>query len=368
MPRSAAASAGASLIPSPTIATRLPRACSAATSAALLGRPHAGVDARDPDLARDRARDRLAIAGDHHDLDAELAKRRDRLGRTGGDRIRDRDRAGERAVDRDVGHGGTLRDRGPRGRPGGGLAVERAGLDPAEHEELLGSHEHLAPGDRGGDPAARRRGHLRGAVEREAAIPRRLDDRARERMLAPLLGRRDDAQQVVLGPPDRIDADDLRRSRGQRAGLVEQRRPRSCSRPRARSPPRNRTPSSAPRDVPTATAAGVASPSAHGHAITSTAIIRASARRSSAPASHQPTNVGDRDREHHRDEPRRDAVGEPRDRRLAALRILDGARDPRERGLGAGPRDAHDERAVVVERAGVDRRALGPCRPAGPRR
>ena len=118
-------------------------------------------------------------------------------------------------------------------------------------------------------------------------------------------------------------------------------------------------PSSAPRAVPTATAAGVARPSAHGHAITSTAIMRSSAIAAVAAPSTQPADERQRrDREHGGHEHRRHAIGEPRDRRLLALRVLDGARDPRERGVGAGARDAHRERAVLVERARVDRRAF----------
>ncbi len=64
--------------------------------------------------------------------------------------------------------------------------------------------------------------------------------------------------------------------------------------------------------------------------------------RAAARASDEPAGCRDRsDREHRGHEIRRHAIGEPRDRGFAALRVLDGARDPRERGVAARARDAH---------------------------
>ena len=59
-----------------------------------------------------------------------------------------------------------------------------------------------------------------------------------------------------------------------------------------------RTPAVAPRPVPTMIDIGVASPSAHGHAMisTATALTSAWARRGSGPSSAQATNVSDGDR------------------------------------------------------------------------
>ena len=70
-PTSAEASAGASLIPSPTIATAVPSAWSAATAAALpSGRTSASTRSM-PDGARDRLGGPLVVAGQHRDLEAE---------------------------------------------------------------------------------------------------------------------------------------------------------------------------------------------------------------------------------------------------------------------------------------------------------
>ena len=54
---------------------------------------------------------------------------------------------------------------------------------------------------------------------------------------------------------------------------------------------RNKIPSSAPRPAPTMIAVGVARPSAHGHAITSTATILIKAWLTSPPTRYQPKNV-----------------------------------------------------------------------------
>ena len=56
MPTSACASAGASLMPSPAIATRSPRACSRFDDAGLLIRQHVGLDAIDAERSAPRLR------------------------------------------------------------------------------------------------------------------------------------------------------------------------------------------------------------------------------------------------------------------------------------------------------------------------
>ena len=68
--------------------------------------------------------------------------------------------------------------------------------------------------------------------------------------------------------------------------IVSMRRVRSSA-----SGPVMRMPSCAPRPVPTSSAMGVASPSAHGQAITSTATAAVNAIEASAPAISQPTSV-----------------------------------------------------------------------------
>ena len=111
-------------------------------------------------------------------------------------------------------------------------------------------------------------------------------------------------------------------------------------------------PSCAPRPVPTISAVGVASPSAHGQAMISTATAAVKAKRGALAGAEPEAERADRDREDDRDEDARDAVGEPLDRRLAGLRLGDQARDLRQRGVVADARGADDQAP-----AGVDRRA-----------
>ena len=129
---------------------------------------------------------------------------------------------------------------------------------------------------------------------------------------------------------------------------------RVCS---STSGPLIRIPSCAPRPVPTSSAIGVASPSAHGHAMISTETAAVKAADAPPPASSQPSERRERDPDHDRDEDGRDAVGEPLHRRLAGLRLLDEPRDLRERRLGADPRRADDETAVRVDGRAGDRRS-----------
>ena len=97
-----------------------------------------------------------------------------------------------------------------------------------------------------------------------------------------------------------------------------------------------RMPFSAPLPVPTMMAVGVARPSAHGQAMTMTAVPASSAltngvtrgverrrRRSSGTTNSHTRNVSDRDAHDGRDEHGADAVGEALDRGLGALRVLD---------------------------------------------
>ena len=134
---------------------------------------------------------------------------------------------------------------------------------------------------------------------------------------------------------------------------------RVCS---STSGPLIRIPSCAPRPVPTSNAVGVASPSAHGQAMisTATAAVKAAPTR---PVEHEPARQRrQRDRQHDGDEDAGDAVGEPLDRRLAGLSLGDEPGDLRERRFAADPRRADDEPPV-----GVDRRAGDLGAPARPR-
>ena len=77
-----------------------------------------------------------------------------------------------------------------------------------------------------------------------------------------------------------------------------------------------------------------------------------SASRGSGPTSAQTTNVSDRDRHDGRHEVARDGVGQPLDRRAAALRLADHSDDLGQQRLGAHAFGPHDEAA----------RRRSPCR------
>ncbi len=64
-PTSACASAGASLVPSPVIATRWPPACSRRMSASLSSGVACGQEVVDAGLLGDSGRGQRVVAGDH---------------------------------------------------------------------------------------------------------------------------------------------------------------------------------------------------------------------------------------------------------------------------------------------------------------
>ena len=104
IPRSAIASAGASLTPSPTMITG--RSAVVGADAAddlelVLGRL-LGVDAVDAELATDALGDRAAVAGDHRDVPDALGPQPldDPLG-VGAELVGHHDHAGDVPVDRD---------------------------------------------------------------------------------------------------------------------------------------------------------------------------------------------------------------------------------------------------------------------------
>ena len=127
-------------------------------------------------------------------------------------------------------------------------------------------------------------------------------------------------------------------------------------------------PSWAPRPVPTSSAVGVASPSAHGQAMISTATAAVNANVAPSPAPSQKPSVATRERDHDRHEHARDAVGEPLHRRLAGLRLGHEPGDLGERGVGADLRRAHDEPAAGVDGRARDLVARAASRPARTRR
>ena len=80
MPTSAAARAGASLTPSPAMATTRPSARSALDDVALVVGQHLGLDPVDAQAAGDGLGGDLVVAGEHDDLDALRSQRLERGG------------------------------------------------------------------------------------------------------------------------------------------------------------------------------------------------------------------------------------------------------------------------------------------------
>ena len=93
MPTSAVASAGASLTPSPTMATRRPPAWKRAHGGGLVLRQHLRGDLVDAEAPRHRVGDGLGIAGDHGHPQPEGVQLRDRLGRLRPDLVLEAERA-----------------------------------------------------------------------------------------------------------------------------------------------------------------------------------------------------------------------------------------------------------------------------------
>ena len=191
---------------------------------------------------------------------------------------------------------------------------------------------------------------------------RRRDERGRERVRRALLERRGDAEQrLVRGPGEQHAVRQPGPALRHRPRLVEEHG--GDGRGRARGRPRCGTgfrPKRA-RPVPTRIAVGVASPSAHGHAIRSTdaSTIVAKSARGSGPGDvpHDPRHDGQTEDDGH--EHPRDAVGELLDRRLRGLRLPDEPDDLRERRVRPDGRRLDLDRALLVQRS-ADHAVAGP--------
>ena len=278
-------------------------------------------------------------------MQAERAQRRDRLGRVG------------LTVSATVDHGART---APSQRRRSRCAVASAASSRRRARSARHAQSRAAPGDRRRgdalDHALRRRGR---AWLREPAtggqrrsLARRRRDRPR-RSGARRRPRRAPARRRRLG----VSPATSRRPHPARSSPCRSCPARWCRSPRVdsrTSGPLINSPSCAPRPVPTSSAVGVASPSAHGQAMTSTATAAANARVVSSPAPSQKPSVATAMRDHDRDEDARDAVGQALHRRLAGLRVGDQARDLRQRGVGADSRRADDEAAADVDRRARD--------------
>ena len=182
IPTSAWARAGASLMPSPAMATTWPSAWRRRTTSRFCSRQHLGLDAQDAEPPRHRLGRGLAVAGQHDDLDA---------------RRRARSRAPP-PVDSLIGSATPM---APAALPSTATnitvwpwlrALDRAVAQLAGLEAELAHHARIADRDALAVDDARHaasgdRGEILGRRERQAALLRRGDDGGAERMLAAAL-------------------------------------------------------------------------------------------------------------------------------------------------------------------------------------
>ena len=282
-PRSACASAGASLTPSPDHGDDLALRPAAATPRPPC--PRAAPRRRRssmPTAARDRLGGRAVVAGEQHRPQAERAELGDRVRATRLHRVGDDEHArGPRRPSR----------RGPRSRP--------RPRPPARGVELAGRHALARKAPR---PAAtrrrrprprRRRPASRRSRRRPAAGRARPAPRARSRGRSGAR-RRPPARRRGAAPPARSPrrrtSARLMRPVGDGPGLVEQDGV-DAARGLEHLGPLMSRPSCAPRAVPTMSAVGVARPSAQGQAMMRTATAALTASPAPCPATSQPASV-----------------------------------------------------------------------------
>ena len=216
IPTSAVASAGASLTPSPTIATFRPPGLEAPDGLGLVGRAGPGRRPRRSRAARATdVGDRLRVAGDHRDPEAHRVEALDRLGRLGPDLVLER--RARRARDRRRRRGGPSGRRGAqRARPPGPASRPRsASRRGPPTATVRPSTVARAPRPASASkPAAGSR--------LDAACRGARDDRPRQRVLGvgldrrgePRAARRSSAGGRGHGRQDRL-------AQGERPGLVE---------------------------------------------------------------------------------------------------------------------------------------------------
>ena len=131
------------------------------------------------------------------------------------------------------------------------------------------------------------------APAREAACPRRADDRLAQRVLRAALGGGHQAQQLVLGERRRRPTSVTRGLPSVRVPVLSSTTASTELGRSSASALRNRTPFSAPLPVPTMIEVGVASPSAQGQAMISTAtrVEQRQVERGLRPEANQTTKV-----------------------------------------------------------------------------
>ena len=344
MPTSADASAGASLTPSPTIATACPRAWRSATAAALPSGRTSAMTRSMPAAPRDRLGGPSVVAGEHRDLETEPMELGDRLDRARLERVGDGDDGDQRGR------------RWPRRR----ASCRRRPVPPRLRRVGRGSISAASRGSPGRPtttatpstvarmpPPAIASNAVASGTTQAARLDRVANDRVRQWMLGATLGGRDEAR----GPRSSGGRARQRATTSVTRGLPSVSVPvlsstiarTEPSRSRA-SALRNRTPASAPLPVPTMIDVGVASPRAQGQAMIRTATVLSRARLNAGAGPS--------------DEP-----DDERQRRRGRARPARSSRSRRRRGAGSAP-------ASPAPRRPAGRSGPGRCRrrPAWPGR
>ena len=315
----------------------------------LRARPDLRPHVVDPELARDRLRGAPRIAGDEERAQAHALDFGEGLLRGRFHDVRDREDRTGLAVDR------PHEDRLSRG-----LMVRHHPVaqfrEAVRAREVRRADPDVPAVDPGVHALARQRLERLRLRDREAALARRLHDGRRERVLRAELRAGEEPQHLVLPDPGaREVVGDPRAPDGQRAGLVERHdvdglRRLECvcalhedaarraaarahdDRGRRREPERARAGDDEHRDERR----------------------QRVAERRVRPERQPGQRARERDDEHDRHEHRRDAVDEPLDGGLRALRLLDHAHDLREERVGADPRHTEPEGAAAIQRPARD--------------
>ena len=325
MPTSAWARAGASLIPSPTMATFFPASWSFRISRSLSAGSTSAITRSIPARRAMASAVRRVVAGQHDDLEAQGLQSRStaagapslRASATAASPARRPSTAAKTAV---------FPSRGQR--LGGGR--EPGSIDPPAGHEPCAADDDLPPFDHGLDPLPFQGGELRSAGNGELPGAGLSEKGLGQRMLGRLFGRGHQAQELVL----RRRAPTGTRSVTSGAPLVRVpvlSKTTVVSAPAVSrlSPPLIRMPFSAPFPVPTMTAVGVARPRAQGQAmiITATKLSRARFREGFGPKTAQTANVRSAMADDGGHEPAGDDVGQALDGGLGALGLFDEADD-----------------------------------------
>ncbi len=225
MPTSAVARAGASLTPSPAIATLRPSAWSFVTAAAFWSGRTSATTSSMPSSRRHRLGGGAAVAGEHDQPQALGVERRDRRRGALLDRVGHPQQARQGAVD------GDEDDRLPGGLERLGPPPQLPGLEPQLGEQRPVAQHHLAALDPPADTLAGARGEVARGGQLQAPVGGAGDDRLGQRVLAgPLEGG---------GQPEEVGLARAARRRGPAAaaGGLDRDQPRARPRSGCRSCP-----------------------------------------------------------------------------------------------------------------------------------